>query len=192
MEPYSDYLVSRGATQRASRDHQAFDVPQASFEKSCEELKTTFGFDLLADLTAVDWGVEAPQRFSTVYHLFSSQHYQYLRLVVPCSEALNPSMPSVSHIWPAADWHEREAYDMFGITFTGHPNLKRILMWDGYPYYPLRKDFPLGGIETALPAADVEAATGTRAERACTVGGPFVSTAGLGPTTSSREPSSRS
>jgi hypothetical protein len=59
--------------------------------------------------------------------------------------------PSVVSLWPGANWHERECYDMFGIKFEGHPDLRRILMWDGYPYHPLRKEFPLAGIETELP-----------------------------------------
>ena len=60
-------------------------------------------------------------------------------------------MPTVTDIWATADWHEREAYDMYGIKFTGHPDLRRILMWDGYPFYPLRKDFPLAGRPSEMP-----------------------------------------
>lgn len=82
-------------------------------------------------------------------------------------------MVSISNIWPAANWHEREAYDMFGIKFEGHPDLKRILMWTGYPYYPLRKDFPLAGIETDLPGKDVVEETKTKVMPAPLDGGPF-------------------
>jgi NADH-quinone oxidoreductase subunit C len=80
-------------------------------------------------------------------------------------------------IYPAADWHEREVFDMFGITFAGHPNLKRILMWDEYPYHPLRKEFPLAGIETPLPAPDVVEVTNVSVKPAPMMGGPFVSPA---------------
>ena len=92
-------------------------------------------------------------------------------------------MPSVTDLWPGADWHEREVYDMMGIPFSGHPNLKRILMWEGYPFFPLRKDFPLAGRPSEMP--DV-AFTGV----APLEGGPFVTCAG-GEDTVRREPRSR-
>ena len=92
-------------------------------------------------------------------------------------------MPSVIDIWATADWHEREVYDMMGIEFEGHPDLRRILMWEGYPFHPLRKDFPLAGKETDLP--DV-AFTGV----APLEGGPFV-TAPSADSTVHREPRSR-
>ena len=78
---------------------------------------------------------------------------------------------SVAGVWRTADWHEREAYDMFGIRFRGHPNLKRILMWEGYPHFPLRKDFPLAGVPAELPETAVDAG---EVERAPMLGGPFV------------------
>ena len=92
-------------------------------------------------------------------------------------------MPTVTGIWPTADWHEREIYDMMGITFDGHPDLRRILMWDGYPFYPLRKDFPLAGRPSEMP--DV-AFTDT----APLAGGPFV-TSPSSASTVHREPRSR-
>ena len=92
-------------------------------------------------------------------------------------------MPTVTDIWPGADWHEREVWDMMGIPFSGHPNLKRILMWEGYPFFPLRKDFPLAGRPSDMP--DV-AFTGV----APLEGGPFVTCAG-GEDTVRREPRAR-
>jgi len=81
----------------------------------------------------------------------------------------------VTGVWRTANWHEREAFDMFGLRFHGHPNLKRILMWEGYPYYPLRKEFPLAGIPTELP----ETAVNADAVRAAPMlGGPFVAASG--------------
>ena len=88
---------------------------------------------------------------------------------------LHPLLPHFQHVYPAANWHERETFDMFGIHFSNHPNLKRILMWDEYPYYPLRKEFPLAGIDTPLPAADVVEVTQASVEPAPMMGGPFVS-----------------
>jgi len=84
----------------------------------------------------------------------------------------------VVSLWPGANWHEREAFDMFGIRFDGHPDLRRILMWDGYPYHPLRKEFPLAGIETVLPDAEVVEETKTKVIAAPMAGGPFVASSG--------------
>ena len=137
-------------------------------------------FDLLVDLTAIDHGEDAESRFSVVAHFYSRIHHDYIRVHSNCPSNDEPSMPSLSGIYPAADWHERETFDMFGIKFENHPNLKRILMWDEYPYYPLRKEFPLAGIDTPLPAADVVEATNASVEPAPMMGGPFVSS-GDGP-----------
>jgi NADH-quinone oxidoreductase subunit C len=91
---------------------------------------------------------------------------------------VDDAVPTVSAIHPGANWHEREAYDMFGIKFIGHPDPRRILMWEAYPYHPLRKEFPLAGIEVPFPAADVAAVTGQTVEPAPMMGGPFVSSGG--------------
>lgn len=102
-------------------------------------------FDFLVDLTAVDYLSMARQvRFDVVYHLLSLEHGHRLRLKTGVPED-DPHIDSVVGIWPAADWYERETYDMFGIVFDGHPNLSRILMPDDWQVHPLRKDFPLGG-----------------------------------------------
>ncbi|MFH0777550.1 MAG: NADH-quinone oxidoreductase subunit C [Candidatus Eisenbacteria bacterium] len=98
-------------------------------------------YDFLSDLCGVDWP-ERAERFEVVYHLYSTKHNSRLRLKVRLSEH-DPSLPSVSQIWPTANWHEREAYDMFGIQFTGHPDLRRILNPDDFSGFPLRKDFPV-------------------------------------------------
>jgi NADH-quinone oxidoreductase subunit C len=132
-------------------------------------------FDLLVDLTAVDHGNDADIRFTVVLHLYSLIHKAYLRVQVNCPDNDSPVLPSISSVFPAANWHERETFDMFGIHFSEHPNLKRILMWDDYPYYPLRKEFPLAGIEVPLPADDVSEVTGADVDPAPMMGGPFVS-----------------
>jgi NADH-quinone oxidoreductase subunit C len=92
-------------------------------------------------------------------------------------------LPTVTSVWRTADWHEREAYDMMGVKFTGHPNLTRILMWEGYPHFPLRKDFPLEGKPTEVP--DV-----AFTQTAPMDGGPFVTVASSENTTH-REPRRR-
>lgn len=156
------------------RDWPTIEVPLARHRDFFEALKADFEpFNLLADVTAIDWEEQSP-RFSMLYHFYSTMHHFYLRVVVDLADDEKPTVPTVSDLWPTANWHEREVYDMFGITFEGHPDLKRILMWEGYPYYPLRKDFPLAGKEVALPGADVAEVTGAKVLPAPMMGGPFV------------------
>lgn len=159
---------------RPSADWPAYNVPVGDITTVLRWLHDEGGFDMLMDLTAIDWGVDQAPRFSVVWHLFSTADHQYLRLAADCVDVAAPTMPTATDIWPAANWHEREAYDMFGVRFEGHPDLRRILMWEGYPYFPLRKEFPLAGIETQLPDTEVAAATGTKVLPAPLMGGAFV------------------
>jgi NADH-quinone oxidoreductase subunit C len=100
-------------------------------------------FDMLTDLTAVD-RLPADPRFEVVYNLYSFPHNRRLRLKASVPE--NGTIATVEGVWKAANWLEREVYDLFGVVFEGHPDLRRILLWDGYVGHPLRKDFPLHGI----------------------------------------------
>ena len=169
-------LEKKGSlSRRDSIDCLTLDCPADQLKDVVLSFRDDAGFDLLVDLTAIDHGEDAEVRFSVVLHFYSLVHRCYVRLHVLCSDNESPSVPSVSDIYPAANWHERETYDMFGIKFTGHPDLKRILMWDEYPYFPLRKEFPLAGIDTPLPAADVVEVTKASVEPAPMMGGPFVS-----------------
>jgi NADH-quinone oxidoreductase subunit C len=167
-----------GVKDRASLDYPAVDVPPADLVAVLRSLKEEHGFDMLVDVSGVDWSPAASPRFTVVYHVFSTTKHDYVRVAADCADNAAPEVPSAVPVWPAADWHEREAFDMFGIRFGGHPDLRRILMWDGYPYYPLRKDFPLAGIETELPDAEVTAETKTGAIAAPMMGGPFVASPG--------------
>src|SRR6266446_2696186 len=144
-------------------------VPREKIAAICQFLKTQCDFDMLTDLSGVDNYGEDP-RYEVDYLLYSLEHRCRLRLKVPVSEE-DMIVDSVISVWGGANWHEREAFDMFGIRFRNHPNLKRILMWDGYPYFPLRKDFPLAGIPTELPATAVDADS---VRTAPMLGGPFV------------------
>ena len=100
-------------------------------------------FNVLMDLTAVDylWMREKP-RFEIVYHLYSLAKKHRVRMKAGVDER-DPQIDSIVSVWPAADWYEREVWDMFGIRFEGHPNLKRILMYEKFEGYPLRKDYPV-------------------------------------------------
>jgi NADH-quinone oxidoreductase subunit C len=135
----------------------------------CAFAKQELGFDFIVDVSSVDNYGNDP-RWTVVYHLYGLAHKQYLRLATDVSEEKS-ELPTVTGVWRGADWHEREVYDMMGIRFRGHPDLRRILMWEGYPYFPLRKDFPLAGKPTELPEV---AFTKT----APLEGGPFVTTPG--------------
>lgn len=159
-------------TERPSTDCPAFNVHAQQLLPLCEYLRDKEGFTLLSDISGIDWNDQSP-RFSVAYHLYSIIKQSYIRLVCACEGNESPVAPSVVSVWPAANWHEREAYDMFGINFKGHPDLRRILMWEKYPYYPLRKEFPLAGIECNLPAADVRERVDAKVIAAPMMGGPF-------------------
>ena len=148
----------------------------------CSFLKTECTFAMLVDLSGVDNYGDDP-RYEVVYELCSLTNRSHLRLKVSVSED-DLIVDSVTGVWRTADWHEREAFDMFGIRFRNHPNLKRILMWEGYPYHPLRKDFPLAGLPAELPATAVDAG---QVATAPMLGGPFVTAPGAR-TAANREP----
>ena len=166
-------------TDRLSSDCPAVNVPTGELIAALKSLRDEQAFDLLSDVTAIDWAEGASPRFTAVYHLYSTTSHAAIRVATSCSgDDSAPKVPSVVPLWPGANWHEREAYDMFGITFEGHPDLRRILMWDGYPYHPLRKEFPLAGIETVLPDSEVAQETKAKVIPAPMMGGPFVASAG--------------
>lgn len=121
-------------------------VPAESIFDACYFLKSKHGFDLLADICGADRGPEEDPRFEVNYHLFSTIHFQRLRLKVLVPED-DPKVKSVTSLWKTADWHERETYDMFGVNFEGHPDLRRILLPSEFDGHALRKDFPLRGYE---------------------------------------------
>jgi len=166
-------------TDRLSSDCPAVNVPTGELIAALKSLRDEQAFDLLSDVTAIDWAEGASPRFTAVYHLYSTTSHAAIRVATSCSgDDSAPKVPSVVPLWPGANWHEREAYDMFGITFEGHPDLRRILMWDGYPYHPLRKEFPLAGIETVLPDSEVAQETKAKVIPAPMMGGPFVASVG--------------
>lgn len=147
----------------------------------CAFAKNSLGLDYLVDVSSLDQYGEDP-RWVVVYELRGIAHKASLRLRTAVSEEKS-ELPSVCSVWRTANWHEREIYDMMGIRFSSHPDLRRILMWDGYPYFPLRKDFPLAGKPSDLPEIAF-----TRP--APLEGGPFVTVAG-GKDSIAREPRAR-
>ncbi len=121
-------------------------VPRESILDICRFLKAEHGFDMLADLCGADRGPEEEPRFEVNYHLFSTIHYSRLRLKVLLSDD-DPHVPTLTRLWKTANWHERETYDLFGIIFDGHPDLRRILLPSDFDGHALRKDYPLRGYE---------------------------------------------
>ena len=147
----------------------------------CKFAKEKLRFNMLLDACSIDNYGDDP-RWTLVYELYSIEARTHLRIKIHVGEEKS-EVPTISGVWATADWHEREIYDMMGIRFKDHPDLRRILMWDGYPHFPLRKDFPLAGKST-----DVAEVAFT--ETAPLEGGPFVTCAG-GKDSGAREPRSR-
>ena len=175
-----DTLGSSVLSETEFRGETTLSVSLEALPKALALCKQKLGFELLLDISSLDHFGDDP-RFEVVYELASLDDTRHLRLKAKVSE--DESVPTAIHLWKAADWHDREVWDMMGIPFSDHPNLKRILMWEGYPFFPLRKDFPLAGRPTDMP--DV-AFTGV----APLEGGPFVTAPG-GETIAKREPRAR-
>ena len=133
------------ATHQQGGDDTAV-VQRESLRAVAETLRDepALAFNVLMDLTAVDYlrypGPTA--RFEVVYHFYSLEHNRRVRLKVPVGEQ-DPTVDSLTDLWPAANWFEREVWDMFGVRFLGHPNLKRLLMYEEFSGHPLRKDYPV-------------------------------------------------
>jgi NADH-quinone oxidoreductase subunit C len=123
-------------------------VPSLHIVDVCAALKSGADakFDFLADICGADRGVEEEPRFEVNYHLFSTSKHHRLRLKVLLNES-NVHVPTVTGVWRTANWHERETFDLFGVVFDGHPDLRRILLPDDWQGHALRKDFPLRGYE---------------------------------------------
>jgi len=119
-------------------DKTALVVDSESLYKVAEYLRNTpgFDFDYLANFAAVDY----MDYFEVVYHLISMKNNHSLVLKTRCYDREKPAIPSVVSLWRTADYQEREAYDLMGITFTGHPNLKRLFLWEGFEGHPVRRD----------------------------------------------------
>jgi len=130
-EAFSDSVVFANEMAVIVNSHSLYQV--AEFLRNTPE----FEFDYLANLTAVDY----TEYFEVVYHLVSLRHNHSLVLKTRCYDRGKPVVPSVVSLWRSADFQEREAYDLMGVSFDGHPNLKRLLLWEGFDGHPLRRDY---------------------------------------------------
>jgi NADH-quinone oxidoreductase subunit C len=147
----------------AATDQPTIYIPRASLVEACRFLRDNpdLQFALLSDITAIDWWPLEP-RFEIVYHLASLEHKQRLRLKVRVNGSdAEAFVPTVQSVWAAANWQEREVWDLFGVVFDGHPDLRRLLMPDDWEGHPLRKDYP---VQIKLAAQSQEALQVTEAE----------------------------
>ncbi|MBV8694490.1 MAG: NADH-quinone oxidoreductase subunit C [Chloroflexi bacterium] len=134
------------------RDEQTILLKAEHLASVCTYLKEELQYDFLETITAVDW-LERVPRFDVLYQLLSLTNQCFIRLKIQVGQRRekNPALPTVTDIWPGANWYEREVYDLFGLTFTDHPDLRRILMPNDWTTHPLRKDYPLSGFDLPEP-----------------------------------------
>jgi NADH-quinone oxidoreductase subunit C len=181
LNSFSQLLGEKVLEKIDFRGEKTFVISASELHGVAKFCRDDLSFDYLLDISSVD-NPEKEPRFEIVYELYSMTLAVHLRLKLSVSEAVGV-VDTVSDIWPTANWHEREVYDMMGIKFNGHPDLRRILMWDGYPFFPLRKEFPLEGLPSEMP--DVAFSQSAPME-----GGPFVTLPSTA-TTKDREPRAR-
>jgi NADH-quinone oxidoreductase subunit C len=143
--PSVDFEVADYKNELTIKFNKSYIVDVCSFLKTDTELD----FTLCSDITAIDWAARK-NRFTVVYNIFSMKHNFRLRLKSDVDES-DCKIDSVSSVWRAANWQERETYDMYGIKFNNHPDLRRMYLPEEFEYHPLRKDFPLMGIPGSLP-----------------------------------------
>ncbi len=150
--------VARGAVQQITIDRGeiTFYVRRESIVEMCRTLRDdpALRFELCSSVSGVDYGAGVDSRLHVVYHLLSMTYRRRVRLEVVL-DVDDPHLPSVVEVYPTADWHERETWDMFGVIFDGHPALTRILMPDDWEGHPQRKDYPLGGIPVEYKGAEI-------------------------------------
>ncbi|EIE97321.1 NADH-quinone oxidoreductase subunit C [Saccharomonospora glauca] len=154
----SDNGIPAEAIQQVTIDRGeiTFYVRREHLVEICRTLRDDPGlrFEVCTSVSGVDYGVDVPQRLHSVYQLLSMTYRRRIRLEVTL-DVDDPHVPSIVEVYPTADWHEREAYDMFGIVYDGHPALTRILMPDDWEGHPQRKDYPLGGIPVEYKGAEI-------------------------------------
>ena len=134
------------------RNEQTLLLNPENLVEVCYYLKKNLHYSVLETITSVDWPDRIP-RFDVIYQLLSIQEQCFIRLKVEVGQRRedHPRLPSVTDVWAGANWYEREVYDLFGIIFSGHPNLQRIMMPMDWTTHPLRKDYPLTGFDLPEP-----------------------------------------
>ena len=151
-------VVDRGELTLHIKRQRLFDV--AKTLRGTETLR----FEVCLGVSGVHYPEDSQRELHAVYELLSMTHNRRMRLEVSTPES-DPHIPSLVEVWAGTNWHEREAYDMFGIIFDGHPALTRILMPDDWPGHPQRKDYPLGGISVEYVGATIPSHDNRRSQR---------------------------
>jgi NADH-quinone oxidoreductase subunit C len=141
-EPAVKALASVASDAKYDRGELTITLSRESITGSCQALRAA-GYNFLEDVTAVDWYPSEP-RFQIVYHFLSHSLKRRLRVTVWLA-GNDATIESITPIWPAANFYEREVFDLFGVNFSGHPNLRRIMMPEDWQGHPLRKDYPVEG-----------------------------------------------
>ena len=150
LEKLRERLAQAGFQPKEDRGELTIVVPAKEYREVCAKLRDALGFEQMIDLCGIDYSaygdrpLEGP-RFAVVVHLLSIESNVRLRVRCFCPEDELPAVPSLVEVWPSANWYEREAFDLYGILFEGHPDLRRILTDYGFVGHPFRKDFPLSG-----------------------------------------------
>jgi NADH-quinone oxidoreductase subunit C len=150
LQKLHDRLVAAGFTPKEDRGELTIVLAATQYRETCLRLRDELGFEQMIDLCGIDYAsygdrpLEGP-RFAAVVHLLSIANNVRLRVRCFCPDDEFPQVPSIVDVWPAANWFEREAFDLYGIIFEGHPDLRRILTDYGFVGHPFRKDFPLSG-----------------------------------------------
>ena len=142
----------------AHRSDETVVIERDSLDSVCRFLRddSRCSFEIMLDITALDClEMDLKHRFEVVYHFKSLTHASRIRLKVPLQED-DCRIASISHLWKSADWYERECFDMFGIIFKGHPDLRRILMYDEFEGHPLRKDYPIDKQQPLMELKEIE------------------------------------
>ena len=147
-ERFSGAIGFDGVKYAEILNYPGFEIPKEKLLEAALILRDEFGFDQLRDVVGVDRFVKQ-NRFESIYNVYSSENLNRIFLRSRL-DSKKPEVESMCSVWSSANWYEREAYDMVGIIFLNHPDLRRIYMMQEYEYYPLRKDYPLMGLPGAV------------------------------------------
>ncbi|MDX2127564.1 MAG: NADH-quinone oxidoreductase subunit C [Chloroherpetonaceae bacterium] len=154
FDEFSAHFSNEIREKTTFRGETTFLINPLEIERVCIFLKSKLGFTYLTDICGAD-RFTPEDRFEVVYNLFNPESKFRLRLKVWVNEE-NPVVQTVTSVWQSANWYERETYDMYGVIFKGHPDLRRMYMTEDFEYFPLRKEYPLVGVAGSIPLPEID------------------------------------